>query len=68
MAPMLSTAKRARYRVTYSPLAGSFKIIDENMDGAYCALPDKTGHLVQLSFRTADKAHAWLRYCGEEQP
>lgn len=53
----------ARYRITYSPLSGAYKIMDEHMGGTYCALPNRDGVLVQLRFRTGEQARDWLATC-----
>jgi hypothetical protein len=53
----------ARYRVTTDPLAGlarPFRIADELINGAFCALPDASGHLKVLAFRNAKAARSWL--------
>jgi hypothetical protein len=65
MSTPLSTARTARYRIVYSPLATRFKIADELWGGAYCALPDASGYLKQLTFRNAKEARAWLAKCGQ---
>lgn len=60
----LDTARAARYRIVVDPLAPvgkPYKITDEQMDGAYCALPDASGHLQQLKFPNAKSAREWLR-------
>jgi len=61
---MTQTLRAARYRIVWSMLAQAYKIADESMGGAYCALPDEHGQLVQLSFRNGESARSWLAACG----
>lgn len=60
----MDSAPYARYRIVWSQTAQAYKIADEQMDGAYCSIPDEHGQLVQLSFRDGRQARNWLRSCG----
>jgi hypothetical protein len=63
----LDTAQAARYRVTVDPAADRLRpyvIADEHMGGAFCSLPDATGHLKRLTFRNGKSAREWLDACG----
>jgi hypothetical protein len=55
---------RARYRIVAAPLSGGYKIADDHMGGEFCALPDETGELAELRFRTGRAARDWLAACG----
>ena len=61
------TTTGARYRIVHSALSGGFKIADEQMNGAYCALPDENGILRQLTFRTGERARGWLQEMQRRQ-
>lgn len=68
MSTPLNTARTARYRIRQNPAAGwakPFEIIDEQIGGAVCALPDASGYLRELKFRNAKGAREWLALCGE---
>lgn len=56
----METARRARYRIVYSPTAERYVITDDHLAGAVCSLPDATGHLKPLTFRNAKGARLWL--------
>lgn len=61
----LQTARHARYRITFDHLAQAHFILDERMGDARCCLPDETGTLRPLRFRTGRAAREWLRLCQE---
>ena len=66
----LSAQRRglARYRIVVDPRAGHdkpYRITDDAWNGAYCAVPDASGHLQVLAFRNAKGAREWLARMGE---
>jgi len=66
MTSVLSTNRHARYRIAWVPLAQAYKIVDEQMGGEFCALPDRDGNLMQLRFRTGSAARDWLSKCSAQ--